>query len=75
MKIFFTIIIASLTLISCSVFKNETYAPLEVVSNVDINKYLGKWYEIASLPVSQQEGCNCTTAEYSLIDKIGRAHV
>src|SRR5512139_3455368 len=44
------------------------YPPLEVVPSVDLERYAGKWYEIASLPVSQQEGCNCTTAEYTAID-------
>jgi apolipoprotein D and lipocalin family protein len=41
---------------------------LETVANVDLNKYLGKWYEIASFPQSFQKGCHCTTAEYSLSD-------
>ena len=44
------------------------YAPLETVDKVDVQRYLGKWYEIANLPNSFQKGCNCTTAEYSLID-------
>jgi apolipoprotein D and lipocalin family protein len=44
------------------------YPPLEVVPRVDLQRYAGKWYEVASLPVSQQEGCNCTTAEYAAID-------
>jgi len=44
------------------------YPPLDVVKKVDIDRYLGKWYEIARLPFSQQEGCSCTTAEYELID-------
>jgi apolipoprotein D and lipocalin family protein len=43
--------------------------PLETVKNVDINKYSGKWYEIASFPQKFQEGCHCTTAEYTLSDK------
>ena len=43
--------------------------PLETVANVDLKKYSGKWYEIASYPQSFQEGCNCTTAEYTLSDK------
>ncbi len=46
-----------------------SYPPLEVVDHVDLNRYLGKWYEIASVPVSQQEGCTCTTAEYSLLEE------
>ena len=43
--------------------------PLETVPNVDINRYLGKWYEIASFPQRFQKGCHCTTAEYSLSEK------
>ena len=50
---------------SCSMNKN---APT-VVSSVDLNRYAGKWYEIASYPVSFQKGCSCTTAEYTLTDK------
>ncbi len=42
---------------------------LETVPKVDLNKYAGKWYEIASYPQSFQKGCNCTTAEYTLTDK------
>lgn len=42
--------------------------PLNTVSHVDLNKYMGKWYEIATIPQSFQKGCHCTTAEYSLID-------
>ncbi|MDP2209995.1 MAG: lipocalin family protein [Bacteroidota bacterium] len=29
---------------------------------MDLNKYIGKWYEIASFHQSYQKGCNCTTA-------------
>jgi apolipoprotein D and lipocalin family protein len=47
---------------------SANYAPLETVDKVDIQRYLGKWYEIANLPNSFQKGCTCSTAEYSLID-------
>lgn len=40
---------------------------LETVTKVDLEKYLGKWYEIAHLPAKFQEGCNETTATYSLL--------
>ncbi len=40
---------------------------LEVVPHVDLERYLGKWYEIAHLPAKFQEGCNETTATYSLL--------
>jgi len=39
---------------------------LQTVSHVDLDRYLGKWYDIASFPQSFQKGCSCTTAEYSL---------
>ncbi len=42
---------------------------LQTVSSVDLKKYCGKWYEIASYPQQFQKGCNCTTAEYTLSEK------
>lgn len=42
---------------------------LKTVLNVDLKKYAGKWYEIASYPQRFQKGCHCTTAEYTLSDK------
>ena len=41
---------------------------LEVVPRVNLEKYLGKWYEIAHLPAKFQDGCSETTATYSLND-------
>lgn len=32
-------------------------APLSVVSTVDLNRYLGEWYEIARYPAWFQKGC------------------
>jgi apolipoprotein D and lipocalin family protein len=42
---------------------------LQTVPNVDLKKYVGKWYEIASYPQYFQKGCHCTTAEYTLSEK------
>ena len=42
---------------------------LQTVTYVDLAKYAGKWFEIASFPQFFQRGCHCTTAEYSLSDK------
>jgi apolipoprotein D and lipocalin family protein len=41
--------------------------PLETVPYVDLERYLGKWYEIASYPAWFQRGCTASTAEYSLL--------
>ena len=42
---------------------------LKTVSNVDLKKYSGIWYEIASFPQRFQKGCECTTAKYTPTDK------
>ncbi len=48
---------------------NNQAQPLQTVPKVDLEKYVGKWYEIASFPQYFQKGCHCTTAEYTLSDK------
>jgi len=62
---FFFLITLTTFITGCS---STNYAPLETVDNVDVQRYLGKWFEISNLPNSFQKGCTCTSAEYSLID-------
>jgi apolipoprotein D and lipocalin family protein len=45
----------------------HNYPPLQTVDSVDLNKYTGSWYEIASIPNSFQRGCYCTKATYGLV--------
>lgn len=40
--------------------------PLATVRNVELSRYLGTWYEIASFPQRFQRGCTETTATYSI---------
>ncbi|MBS1226412.1 MAG: Lipocalin family protein [Candidatus Aminicenantes bacterium] len=40
--------------------------PLEVVPGVDLQRYLGTWYEIATIPQRFQKGCVGVSAHYSL---------
>lgn len=40
----------------------------QTVESVDVERYMGKWYEIASYPQFFSQECNCTTAEYRLLD-------
>ncbi|HET9058125.1 MAG TPA: lipocalin family protein [Chitinophagaceae bacterium] len=42
---------------------------VETVPYVDLNRYAGKWYEIASYPQRFQKGCHRTTAEYTTTNK------
>ncbi len=48
---------------------NNQAQTLQTVPSVDLQKYSGKWYEIAAFPQFFQKGCHCTTAEYTLSDK------
>jgi len=43
--------------------------PLVPVPRVELERYAGKWYEIASYPQRFQKGCHHTTANYTLSDK------
>lgn len=40
--------------------------PLEVVQELDLQRYLGKWYEIAAISQNFQRNCVATTATYRL---------
>lgn len=64
-KTFFLLAVITL-LSSCTSAQHNTQFPaLQTVDHVDINRYLGKWYEIGRYPNSFQEGCTNSTATYS----------
>lgn len=54
--------------------KRASDHPLKTIESLDIDRYLGTWYEIARFPFSIQEGCYATTATYSKL-KNGRIGV
>ncbi len=41
---------------------------LPTVIQVDPEKYMGRWYELASFPIRPQKHCTCTYAEYGLTE-------
>lgn len=56
-------------LLGCSSFAKDSRAEVQTASFVELNKYIGKWYEVASIPQSFQKQCVAnTTAEYSLLE-------
>jgi len=57
-----------ITLIILIITSSCSMQNLETVKQVDVARYMGRWYEIASFPQSFQKGCSCTMAEYSLND-------
>jgi apolipoprotein D and lipocalin family protein len=46
----------------------STHPPLDVVDAVDLDRYLGQWYEIASFPQRFQRGCVASMATYTRRD-------
>lgn len=45
-----------------------TLPPLETAPRVDLQRYLGRWYEIARYPNRFQQGCQDSSADYRLRD-------
>lgn len=63
-----TIYVICLVLMSCSV---KVPKGIEPVENFELERYLGKWYEIARLDHSFERGMTDVTAEYSMRDDGG----
>lgn len=40
--------------------------PMPTAENVSLEKYQGRWYDIAHLPQKFQDDCKCVTADYTL---------
>jgi apolipoprotein D and lipocalin family protein len=55
------------TMAGCACTEKKMH-PLETVPYVDLNRYIGVWYEIARYPNSFQEDCVGSRATYSLRD-------
>ena len=65
LKYVFTFLLLFVTIINGQDMKNE----LQVVNKVDLNKYIGLWYEVAKIHNWFQKNCmKNTTAEYLLRD-------
>lgn len=44
---------------------DQAMPPLRAVPQLDVKRYLGKWYEIGSIPQRFQKNCVASTATYS----------
>jgi apolipoprotein D and lipocalin family protein len=47
-------------------FSCKNSSQLQTVPSVDVNRYMGKWYEIASYPQFFEKGCSNVSATYTL---------
>ena len=70
---FITSSIAALAIFGCAGSPREL-GPLQLVQKIDIEKYVGRWYEIARFQHSFEKSIVGATAEYSL-RKDGRIQV
>ncbi len=46
--------------------KSQTFP--DVAVDLEVNEYLGRWYEVASTKPFFQAGCVCVTADYALLE-------
>jgi apolipoprotein D and lipocalin family protein len=60
--------IIPIALSSCVTMKSDSMKPLQTVNHVDLNRYVGQWYEIARYEHRFQEGCVGSKASYTLRD-------
>ncbi len=58
--------IMSIIRFSAGAAASESLPPLQTVPKVDLDRYMGTWYEIASFPQRFQKGCVASKATYSL---------
>jgi apolipoprotein D and lipocalin family protein len=57
--------LAGLALLAVAACAGRGPEPPAVASGVDLERYLGTWYEIASFPTRFQRGCSHTRAHYA----------
>jgi apolipoprotein D and lipocalin family protein len=62
------LLITFYSLIGCASGMKSSQSGLQVVPGVDLARYAGTWYEIASYPNSFQKGCVGTKATYNMRD-------
>jgi len=73
MKGVFSLIFVVFSCLACASATKHSIPPLQVVPHVDLERYTGTWYEIASFPQRFEKGCVAARATYTLLPdgKIG----
>ncbi len=65
-KIIFILSVLAATLSCASTSKEGT---LPTASNVDVGRYIGKWYAVTALPQTFTKNCVAQTAEYGILSE------
>lgn len=58
-------LLSSLLLFSLFACAQTPNQPLELVQSIELQRFLGKWYEIGGIPTPEQANCTGTTATYT----------
>ena len=64
----YSLILLPLMFISCITMAPNSMKPIETVDFVDIDRYIGEWYEIARYEHRFQKGCVGSKATYTMRD-------
>jgi len=64
----FMIVVIGLFLSGCAIIGSPVLDNIQTVDQVDLERYTGVWYEIASLPTWFANDLVCVTATYTLQD-------
>jgi len=59
------VLLFSLRCAEAQLVNEEGFASMQTVDHVDLNRYAGKWFEIAKYPNWFERKCNESTAEYT----------
>ncbi|MDD2353501.1 MAG: lipocalin family protein [Atribacterota bacterium] len=62
------LILVSLFFSSCAIIGTPVLDSIETVDQVDLERYTGVWYEIASLPTTFAKNLVCVTATYTIME-------
>lgn len=70
MKVFWSLLFVLVSTHAMAMGGGSPDSRVQTVNYVDLNQYIGRWYEIASIPQSFQKMCVAnTTADYSFAEK------
>lgn len=64
-----TLLTFALIVLSACAFASSSQRPLPTAQNVDIARYIGKWYAVESLPQIFTRSCIAQSAEYDIINE------
>src|SRR5690554_4705157 len=65
---FILLLLVSLLISGCAITGSPVLENIQTVDQVDLERYAGVWYEIASLPTTFARNLVCVTATYALLD-------